>query len=576
MNPLLSQLSALVQFPVRAFLALGKSSGLSLAASVGGFVGVSLFVVLSLPFLLQTTGLSGGHHSVIPQQFFWPILVSVIAAVIGVSVLSGILAQKWLIQLPATFSDIKDSWEQGLAELRQAGIQISDHPIYLVLGFPENRSVRSFMQASRLNMKFTPKITGDESPLMWFAVEKDNGVALMLFLCNCCQTSLISSDGPIESSVIGDAAPLPVGTIENFDLSLPREYLGVEEPVPSQNSTPCMVDYNASIGNQPTMGDEDDSMDHLQTVMGDEESQTEVVHVMPSVVPKLISASPGLKLKRLEPETAAKANQRLQYVCSLLKTAREPDCPVSGIICSVPFPFLMADGPSQGQSIGQMTRSDLTIVTTELQTKAHVVALVHGLELNDDFSSLVRRLRNEATGDVDRRVGKGIGTWVEIRRETLEDLAICSCETFQRLIYKLLMSAQALKRVDNGSLYRLIMTIRGRFLNNLRSWLVTSFLPLDFRILAEGNGDEIPQLAGCYFIAAQPAASEEDSKEQLIFAHVTGVFEKLFELESHRTWLRSALSKDLACRKTANLLMFLTLAAGFVAMAGLIGLVMHR
>lgn len=573
MNPVVSRLHKLILAPAESVLKLGRTLAWPLWVSVAVFVASFLLFVFSLPTLLTLAGLLRRDQTIAPDHNVLVTSLLFLLAAIVTSAGAGLWAQQWLTPSFKRRDDIDGAWQRGINSLRAEGIDLKHHPLFVILGVSDTHSACALMQASRLNLKVTPKDLPDDEPLVWFAAEKADGMAVFLFLNRCCQTSLITNAGVLGQGS-GESGQVN-RTIGSFGGSLEQDSSATGGIDPADVSTPDLVNEYVSVGNMVTVGEpHEDDLNHLQTYVGLDEPVTRTV-AQQTVKPISIPLPYAWKIGMPRPADITAVQEKLESVCRLLKSHREPECPVNGIICSVSYPFLTAEGEGQGRQLGQITRADLTLITRELGTRAHVIALVHGLDHNEDFPSLVRRLRNEAAGDVDRRVGKGMGTWMEISQKTLEDLAVCSCDTFQRLIYRLLMTAKALKRVDNGRLYRLISTIRSRFLPNLRSWLVASFAPVIDKSGDSDRGDELPQLAGCYFVAAQ-STPPQSRDEELIFAHVTGVFERLFELESEREWTVAAHAHDSACRKGTRILFFLTVAAVVTGLIGLLRLVSGR
>ena len=454
-----------------------------------------------------------------------------------------------------------------MEEFHANGIDIADYPLFLIEGMLDTSNANALMQASGLKLIIKPTESGSQ-PLLWYAAEKDGDLAIFLFLCSCCQTSLMSGGRGLEQekAVAGNRGDAAVyGSLVQADDEQP----GFNNPL---HSIQPVQNRGRQVSNQSLQSlgsdnyDEDSKSGKGRTAVG---QQTIGDDEPRSHAPVSRPVSSSLRLQKKASETA---KAELGHVCHLLRNARQPYIPCNGLISTIPFEMLRVDGNGQqGKNLGEVTRSDLKVLTEELGLRVHVLALVHGLDADEDFRVFIKRMRDfQTAADVDRRLGKGLSAWAEGGAEMIESVADCSCDAFQRLIYKFLSSTHSLRKVDNGQLFRFLAKIRGKVVGNLKEWLVEGFAPRE-----ENNGQpidliELPQFAGCYFVAAQPLPPEVNNEEPL-FAHVPGVFERLFELEGEIEWSPAAAANDMAYRFWANAFFLLTLAAILTIVIGLFG-----
>jgi hypothetical protein len=88
---------------------------------------------------------------------------------------------------------------------------------------------------------------------------------------------------------------------------------------------------------------------------------------------------------------------------------------------------------------------------------------------------------------------------------------------------------------------------------------------------SQSGVDDLPQFAGCYFVAAQPHTTDVDEGDRL-FAHAPGVFEKLYEMEDEIEWTPAALTRDTAYRTAASFCLFIALIMIAISILGILGI----
>lgn len=454
------------------------------------------------------------------------------------------------------FPDLDQAWKHGLAELRAKEIALADTPLFLILGLPNTASVHAMMRASRLNLGVKP--TEDNfNPLLWFSAEKDGHTVIFLFLTACCQTSRLSSGYKLNCEPVQSDAPdddsAALETIQNVNMA--SDFISIENLQPVDNPGA----QSGGSGHSPSASQKPVPIPQ----MAESSSNDTAVKALGDLL-KESGTTDFLVVKRIFDEDVARIKERLKYVCHLLRVERQPRCAFNGIMATVPFNLLMVNGDEQGRVLGTATHEDLQIITNETGVCAHVIAMVHGLDADEDFRVFVKRMREfQSAADVHRRLGKGVNPWSmgsENDQELVKAAAHAACDAFQRTIYKFFSATQSLKKIDNGQLYRFLAKIRGKVRGNLVSWLVNALVSHDRGNWKEQNNNRLPQLAGCYFVAAQPASDDVSEKERF-FAHVPGVFDRLmFDLPDKIEWTPEAVAKNRTYLVWANSLCVLFFA----------------
>ena len=520
-------LYTVVSSPTWYFSAPGKILGLSVPWRVGAFTGLSLTVIVSVVSALQVYNPDlFGKALQFTTNDRLKYLGLIAPLVLAFSVLTGLSTQFWLMGFPRRFPLIDNAWKRGLAELQMEGIELTEVPLFLICGIADTAGATALMQASGLRLGIRPT-KSESQPLLWFTADKDGELAIFLFLCTCCHTSSISSGRGLDKETIVKRAASNSG----------------RRGTPSDNAPRGTIQEN------------------VHSVDFDDADPSGIVDA-----PRQTS-----DVSRPSTKSAKVALQELQYVCRKLRTTRQPFCACNGLVSTVHFQTLKADeGEGQGKNLGQATRMNLELLTRELGLRTHVLALVHGLDDDNDFRSYLQRMREFRNGDIDRRLGKGLSTWAAVSTDVLKEVAHSSCDAFERLIYKFFSSTQSLKKTDNGELYRFMANIRGPVEANLTDWLVEGFATHETKPGEPVDPDGLPQFAGCYFVAAQPQTFEVTDEERLC-AHAPGVFERLYELKGEIEWTQAAADRDTAYGAAANILFLATLAGILTIVVGLFG-----
>ena len=231
---------------------------------------------------------------------------------------------------------------------------------------------------------------------------------------------------------------------------------------------------------------------------------------------------------------------RLRYVCRLLQRSRHPLCPLNGILVLLPWNGIQ--GAAANKELPEAMRRDLQTIREGSQLCCPVTALVTGLEAEQGFAELVRRV------GVDRakanRFGRGFDHWTPPTAEHLEALAAHACRAFEDWVYDLFRQRDALGKPGNTKLYQLLCRIRSQIHQRLQTVLING-VAAD---VGERNNAGRPQLfAGCYFAATGESADRQ--------SFVQSVLEKMIQLEEELEWTEDAVRRDRRYGGLANALL---------------------
>jgi hypothetical protein len=229
------------------------------------------------------------------------------------------------------------------------------------------------------------------------------------------------------------------------------------------------------------------------------------------------------------PADATERLQRLQYVCQLLRRARQPLCALNGILTLLPFQAMRATA-EEAEELQRAIKSDLLAVQRTLQLRCPVTALITGLEEDRGFSELVRRVGPERAGT--QRFGRKFDVRALAAPEEL--IALCDhvCGAFDDWVYALFREQGALTRPGNTRLYALLCKVRCYLKPRLTELLSAGF-GYDRRELPD---DDPFLFSGCYFAATGDTPDRQ--------AFVRGVLEKLAEEQEYVEWSPRALTAN--------------------------------
>ena len=82
----------------------------------------------------------------------------------------------WLEGDLARFPDLDEAWREGMVALQQNGLDLSQLPLFLILGAPDQRQADNLMNASGMSFVVESTPVG-RAPLRWYA----NDTAIFLF-----------------------------------------------------------------------------------------------------------------------------------------------------------------------------------------------------------------------------------------------------------------------------------------------------------------------------------------------------------------------------------------------------------
>jgi len=506
MQSLISRLLYSLTWPLRILVELTMTClpgskrmlSLSLPARIALLVAIFLMisVVTASVAFYQTENRASWDYWVNPGRVAAIGLLLVVIPLVVYQVL-----RLWLTGVRSRFPDIDAAWQAGVAELQRCGLDVSQIPIFLILGSAGEAQEKAILGAARLDLRIRELPQGPAA-LHWFATAD----AVYLVLTNtCCLSHLATLGGSApaeERSRGGVPRPTPGG-----DAIRGTVVLGGANPSPVASGP---IPAPASSGVAPPSDIRGTMM--LGAAVGDR---------LPQIAER--------KLVALAPADAARQRDRLEYVCELLRGLRRPLCPVNGVLAWLPYGLILR-GPREAIEVERCVKRDLDALREGLMLRCPVTALVVGMEEDAGFRELLRRVgRERAQG---QRFGKGFSLWNPPSHQRLTAVCVHACSAFEDWIYALFAERGSLSKPGNTKLFALLCNMRRNVQSRLAKIVATGF-----GFDPEIEPDHEPILFGGVYFAA---TGESEDRQ----AFVKSVFDKLPEQQEEVEWMQAALRED--------------------------------
>ncbi|MBI3466958.1 MAG: hypothetical protein HY000_28420 [Planctomycetes bacterium] len=505
--------------------------------------------------------------NLVPWRHSWTVwrLLVVLALVVAIPPVVYRALRLWLEGEDSRFADIDFAWKAGVDELQRGGLSLQEIPIFLVLGSAGEAQERALFNASRLGLRVREAPAGPAA-LHWYAspdavflVCSDAGLLSRLAALGEKTTSAsLSTDRapmfpqamePLPAAprpVVSAPAPPPPEPVMPVAAAAasPRGTLMAEAYLPQQAATSAQSGGGRGAIRGTMMASSYQPGAAAASPASAANSGTLAVTALPvapiqSSLPPVTATirsteevRPAIDSKpsiHVPPHEVIEQTERLEYVCRLLRRARDPLCAVNGVMAMLSFDVIRA-GAQEGVELQRAIRGDLSALQRVLQVRCPVTALVAGLERERGFLELVRRVGSDRAAA--QRFGKGFDLRVPPTPEELESLTAHACGAFEDWVYTLFREKGAISKPGNTRLYGLLCQVRRHLQTRLAEILSGGF---GYEPAQHGDADPI-LFSGCYFAAT---GAQEDRQ-----AFVKAVLEKLPREQESIQWTRRALADD--------------------------------
>jgi hypothetical protein len=510
--------------PLALISAPRRLMGLSLAARVAVLVAIFLVLCTITAYVAFLFSHKRADYMIWFQG--WRIAV-ILALLVAIPLIVHRALKLWLEGDVSQYPDIDYAWKEGLKALEQHGLNLLHTPVFLILGARDDIQARSLLNASKLSFRLRDTPQGPAA-LHWYA----DPAGVYLVCTDTCRLGKLAALAKNAEQFGGGMAAGPTSyggsSAQLRGTIVPG---GTTEPRPFATMMPAArePEWNVAANLRGTM---------MAGAGGYDSPQ----------------AQAGSGMVALSTADAAEQSARLAYVCTLLRRARQPLCPLNGILTLLPFSLIQRSS-TEAVEVQRAVKEDLATIRRIAKLRCPVTALVVGMESENGFRELIRRVGADRAKV--QRFGKGFNVWNPPVGEQIEAVARHACGAFEDWVYTLFREADGFNQTGNTKLYALLCKIRSDLHSRLTNVLVAAYAHD-----AQPAADREPLLfSGCYFAAT----GETDDRQ----AFVKSVFEKLIEQENELAWTDEALAENDRYRRWARV----SLGISGVLAACLIGMV---
>lgn len=470
---------------------------------------VVLAILLGLLLVNKSSGRLGvwlkQHLVLIKAEWFRGYWLPVFGLVVYLLLMLAWLLWKLLgMQEPESdFDDIDRAWDEAVAALDKAGIDLRDTPLFLVVGHSAGGEDALFAAA-----QVSPIVNGAperaNSPLHVYA----NRDAVYVTCAGASvlghQAGLLTGD-PAAAAPSGGGAAAPAGYDPNRTMAP-----GIQE---GSMANP-MKDIQRILARAEREG-----RSPAQLV---EEERKRI-----QIAERKSKARPPLDLKEADRSAA-----RLRHLCRLIVRDRYPYCPINGILLLVPFSS--SDSDRDADQTATACQRDMAAARKALQLHCPMFTVICDLETATGFREFLQRL---PPGDRQRRVGQRFPLATDLEPDKVADKVDESVQwIFRSLIpywvYKMFRvetpgkndAADVLR--GNAELYQLLSELRIR---QARLGRIAA--------RAVGSEKDGPPLFGGTYLAG----TGTDPAEQ---AFSPGILRRLADHQASLCWSASALDEE--------------------------------
>src|SRR5262245_14259531 len=254
----------------------------------------------------------------------------------------------WKLLLPeevvSSFPDIDAAWDEAVRLLAQQGLQLTELPLFLVLGRPDGPEEPLF-QAAQLGLVVKQAPADERAPVHVYASREAAYVS-------CAGASLL---GRQAANLAGETSPAEL---------TPPPGSGFEEDPESKTLRP-----GAAPGPVKAIADIVSRI-HRESREPTEEEQRQL---------RLLERKDRPRLSLLKnPAELELYGARLDHLCRLIARDRRPYCPLNGIL--VLLPYAATDSDDDATQTGDILRRDLETLRRGLRVHCPLFALVCDLE----------------------------------------------------------------------------------------------------------------------------------------------------------------------------------------------------
>jgi hypothetical protein len=438
-----------------------------------------------------------------------------------------------------SFPDIDAAWEEALAGLHHQGIDLTEAPLFLVLGRPAGGEAALF-QATQLSLAVGGTPSRLDAPLHVYA----NRDAIFVTCAGASllgrQAALLAEEPAYATGGGADAGPAVSGRPFDPGMSIGAKSIGMH-----------------------SVGLAFDGMEEMRLILRQAEREGRTTtEAEKQRIEQLMGGGKGgsAPARRTRPqllrntEEAQRHSERFEHFCHLIVRDRNPYCSINGILVLVPYAATESD--EDANQTADVCQRELASARRALHVHCPVFGLLSDLETAQGFPELIERFPKDQRH---RRIGQHFPLVPDLdpakTARMVEQSARWICTSLlPTQIYKFLRlegnGRETLTDAGQAN-YRLI-----HLMSQLRGRERRLGMILARAVEVE---DKAPALfGGCYLGASGP----DNLREQ---AFIAGVVRRLIDNQGYVSWTRQALTDEEQFQRWTNY--------GYVALAGFVAVV---
>ncbi|MEO1618408.1 MAG: hypothetical protein AAFV88_21325, partial [Planctomycetota bacterium] len=158
---------------------------------------------------------------------------------------------RWNQVIEGVYPDVDRAWQAGIDALESQGVDVSEYPLFVILGSADTESESGLMEAldSKLRVQAIPSEPGVSQPLQWYLTED----AIYLFCPGASALSgLMGRWTTPDSSPATEGRPLPARQAATRSVATPTRSSSTSKPASGSSQTSHSEPVTAPSAPEPT------------------------------------------------------------------------------------------------------------------------------------------------------------------------------------------------------------------------------------------------------------------------------------------------------------------------------------
>lgn len=281
----------------------------------------------------------------------------------------------WLWKLLVTeeegpyFADIDSAWEEAKMALRRAGIGLTDQPLFLILGQPEDDE-KALFQAAKFDLEVGQTPSSPDAPLHVYATR---------------DATYLTCAG---ASLLGCHARSLAGKLKLQDKAVPGREESTNEDDDILHRTLSPGAKGNMIPDKGVFADIANMAQMFYRAEREGRPLTELTKAEKRKLRYLYRKSNPLRSPLKNPDVIAYQAERLQFLCQLLVRDRRPYCAINGVLLLIPY--ASCDSEQDATYTAEALQRDIAVSSSSLKVECPCFALVCDMETADGFGEFLQ------------------------------------------------------------------------------------------------------------------------------------------------------------------------------------------